>query len=73
MSQAEPPSKRFRSLRNGQSTVAQTVVTEDDYFADGENALESTDWRVSSGSSEWERLSEFSDLDSSEDDSDWEF
>lgn len=45
---------------------------QDGYIADGEYALENMDWQIdSSDSIEWEHLSEFSDLDTSDDDSDW--
>ena len=67
----ESPSKRFRrSFRNKEKKTKSTEETQDTYLADVEYSLESTDWQ--NDSSMWGNFSEFSDLDSSDDDSDWE-
>ena len=65
-----PPAKRFRQelrKRFNQSSV-QSAIDDDDesYCTDDEYALESTDWKNdTSDSSDWEKLSEFSDTESS--------
>ena len=67
----ESPSKRFRrSFRNKEKKTKSTEETQDTYLADVEYSLESTDWQ--NDSSMWGNFSEFSDLDLSDDDSDWE-
>lgn len=66
--------KRLRRRVN-QKLVKPTA--EESYYVDGKYALESTAWQndMSGSSSDWERLSEFSDIDmnSPGDSSDWEF
>ena len=68
-----PPSKRSRmSLTDRTKTMKSKNTDEaDGYLADGEYALDNMDWQIDSNdSSEWEHLSEFSDFDSNDDDSD---
>ena len=82
-SYSEPAAKKFR--RNLRNTQASRQLTEqshipcpDDYLADEESVLKSTESKnlsSISSDSEWERLSDFSGStvsESSEDDSDWE-
>ncbi len=67
----QPPAKRFRQelrKRFNQSSVKSAIDGDDEsYCADDEYALESTDWQndTTSDSSDWEKLSEFSDTESS--------
>ena len=73
LTNVEPPAKRFRQelrKRLNQDSV-KSARDDDSYSADDEYALESTEWQNdTSDSNDWEKLSEFSDTDSSSG-SDW--
>ena len=73
LTNVEPPAKRFRQelrKRLNQDSV-KSARDDDSYSADDEYALVSTEWQNdTSDSNDWEKLSEFSDTDSSSG-SDW--